>query len=108
MSAIKKGEFSTITEQVLAHPRGQLILLCIPTRKFLKFPQLHSHKDAISNHVFFFQALQELLTSDPFQSLQSIIVYCTRRDEAARLASYLRTTLQYQDSTFNVSNFCGF
>jgi len=40
--------------------------------------------------------LQELLINEPFRSLQSIIVYCTRRDEAARLASFLRTTLQYQ------------
>ncbi|KAG5681743.1 hypothetical protein PVAND_011152 [Polypedilum vanderplanki] len=39
-------------------------------------------------------ALLELLKSERFESLQSIIIYCTRRDECERIAGYLRTCLQ--------------
>uniref|UniRef100_W8BWT9 ATP-dependent DNA helicase Q4 n=1 Tax=Ceratitis capitata TaxID=7213 RepID=W8BWT9_CERCA len=39
-------------------------------------------------------ALLGLLTSDRFSDCQSIIVYCTRRDECERIASYLRTCMQ--------------
>ncbi|XP_053953021.1 ATP-dependent DNA helicase Q4 [Anastrepha ludens] len=41
-------------------------------------------------------ALLALLTSDRFSDCQSIIVYCTRRDECERIASYLRTCMQNQ------------
>ncbi|XP_050336964.1 ATP-dependent DNA helicase Q4 [Bactrocera neohumeralis] len=41
-------------------------------------------------------ALLELLLSDRFSDCQSIIVYCTRRDECERIASYLRTCMQDQ------------
>ncbi|XP_053663024.1 ATP-dependent DNA helicase Q4 [Anopheles marshallii] len=39
-------------------------------------------------------ALVELLQSDRFSSLQSIIVYCTRRDDCERVASFVRTCFQ--------------
>ncbi|XP_030076796.1 ATP-dependent DNA helicase Q4 [Microcaecilia unicolor] len=40
------------------------------------------------------QALVSLLKGDRFGCLDSIIVYCTRREETARLAALLRTCLQ--------------
>jgi ATP-dependent DNA helicase Q4 len=40
------------------------------------------------------KALLELLRSDRFKSLQSVIIYCTRRDECERIAGFLRTCLQ--------------
>lgn len=40
------------------------------------------------------RALISLLRSDRFASLQSIIIYCTRRDECERIAGFLRTCLQ--------------
>lgn len=39
------------------------------------------------------QALQNLLSSEPYSQFESIIVYCTRRDECERIASFLRTAL---------------
>uniref|UniRef100_A0A182WK02 ATP-dependent DNA helicase Q4 n=1 Tax=Anopheles minimus TaxID=112268 RepID=A0A182WK02_9DIPT len=39
-------------------------------------------------------ALVELLQSERFNSLQSIIVYCTRRDDCERVASFIRTCFQ--------------
>nr|XP_032818567.1 ATP-dependent DNA helicase Q4 [Petromyzon marinus]XP_032818568.1 ATP-dependent DNA helicase Q4 [Petromyzon marinus] len=40
------------------------------------------------------RALVELLKSPRFENLESIIVYCTRREETARIAALLRTSLQ--------------
>lgn len=40
------------------------------------------------------RALIALLRSERFASLQSIIIYCTRRDECERIAGFLRTCLQ--------------
>ncbi|XP_041040391.1 ATP-dependent DNA helicase Q4 isoform X2 [Carcharodon carcharias] len=40
------------------------------------------------------QALVTLIRGDRFASLDSIIVYCTRREETARIAALLRTCLQ--------------
>lgn len=40
------------------------------------------------------KGLLQLLRSERFNSLQSIIIYCTRRDECERIAGYLRTCLQ--------------
>jgi len=40
------------------------------------------------------EALELLLSSKRFGSLSSIIIYCTRREETARIAAYLRTRLQ--------------
>ncbi|KAM7357358.1 recQ4 helicase [Cochliomyia hominivorax] len=39
-------------------------------------------------------ALLQLLLSKRFEACQSIIIYCTRRDECERVAGYLRTCLQ--------------
>ncbi|XP_061391046.1 uncharacterized protein LOC133326411 [Musca vetustissima] len=39
-------------------------------------------------------ALLQLLLSKRFESCQSIIVYCTRRDECERVAGFLRTCMQ--------------
>uniref|UniRef100_A0A1I8NG43 ATP-dependent DNA helicase Q4 n=1 Tax=Musca domestica TaxID=7370 RepID=A0A1I8NG43_MUSDO len=39
-------------------------------------------------------ALLQLLLSKRFESCQSIIIYCTRRDECERVAGFLRTCLQ--------------
>uniref|UniRef100_A0AAG5DBZ4 ATP-dependent DNA helicase Q4 n=1 Tax=Anopheles atroparvus TaxID=41427 RepID=A0AAG5DBZ4_ANOAO len=39
-------------------------------------------------------ALVELLLSERFSSLQSIIVYCTRRDDCERVATFVRTCFQ--------------
>uniref|UniRef100_A0A182Y2V0 ATP-dependent DNA helicase Q4 n=1 Tax=Anopheles stephensi TaxID=30069 RepID=A0A182Y2V0_ANOST len=39
-------------------------------------------------------ALVNLLQSERFSSLQSIIVYCTRRDDCERVASFIRTCFQ--------------
>lgn len=41
-----------------------------------------------------FQALVSLLKGDRFGCLDSIIVYCTRREETVRVAALLRTYLQ--------------
>lgn len=40
------------------------------------------------------RALVALLRSERFALLQSIIIYCTRRDECERIAGFLRTCLQ--------------
>uniref|UniRef100_A0A182JP47 ATP-dependent DNA helicase Q4 n=1 Tax=Anopheles christyi TaxID=43041 RepID=A0A182JP47_9DIPT len=39
-------------------------------------------------------ALVELLQSERFSTLQSIIVYCTRRDDCERVATFIRTCFQ--------------
>lgn len=40
------------------------------------------------------RALLSLLRSNRFEKLQSIIIYCTRRDECERVAGFIRTCLQ--------------
>ncbi|XP_078483464.1 ATP-dependent DNA helicase Q4 [Ciona intestinalis] len=40
------------------------------------------------------EALEMLLNGDRFRKLDSVIIYCTRRDEVARVSSYLRTRMQ--------------
>lgn len=40
------------------------------------------------------RALIELLRSERFETLMSIIIYCTRRDECERIAGFLRTCLK--------------
>lgn len=39
-------------------------------------------------------ALRNLLLSEPFDSFDSIIVYCTRREECERIAGYLRASIK--------------
>ena len=41
------------------------------------------------------QALLDLLQSSPFNSCESIIIYCTRQQTTERVAQLLRTSLQY-------------
>lgn len=41
-----------------------------------------------------FKALVSLLKGDRFGCLDSVIVYCTRREETVRVAALLRTCLQ--------------
>ncbi|XP_060533000.1 ATP-dependent DNA helicase Q4 [Cylas formicarius] len=43
------------------------------------------------------QSLLKLLQSERFKSCKSVIVYCTRRDECERIASFLRTTFKDDD-----------
>ncbi|XP_032591612.1 ATP-dependent DNA helicase Q4 [Drosophila grimshawi] len=43
-------------------------------------------------------ALLQLLNSARFESCQSIIIYCTRRDECERIAGFIRTCLQERTS----------
>lgn len=50
---------------------------------------------SVSKEVQRDRALLELLLSDRFAELKSIIVYCTRRDECERVAAYLRTCLNH-------------
>ena len=45
--------------------------------------------------VDYFQAIVELLHEARFGECDSIIVYCTRREETERLSTLLRTSLQY-------------
>lgn len=40
------------------------------------------------------QAILELLQGSRFKDCDSIIIYCTRREQTDRLATYLRTSLQ--------------
>ena len=40
------------------------------------------------------EALIKLLTSEKFQDFNSILIYCTRRDDCERLATYIRTVMQ--------------
>ncbi|KAI5701757.1 hypothetical protein M8J75_013043 [Diaphorina citri] len=40
------------------------------------------------------EALIRLISSPIFQELDSIIIYCTRREQCARVASFIRTVLQ--------------
>lgn len=42
----------------------------------------------------YFKALVSLLKGDRFGCLDSVIVYCTRREETVRVAALLRTCLQ--------------
>lgn len=41
-------------------------------------------------------ALVQLLQREPFHSLKSIIIYCTKRDQSEKLATFLRISLQYK------------
>lgn len=50
------------------------------------------------------RALIALLRSERFECLQSIIIYCTRRDECERIAGFLRTCLQDTNKDDGVSN----
>lgn len=43
---------------------------------------------------FLLQALVSLLKGERFGALESVIVYCTRREETSRIAALLRTCLQ--------------
>lgn len=43
-------------------------------------------------------ALLQLLNSERFESCQSIIIYCTRRDECERIAGFIRTCIQDRKS----------
>ncbi|XP_060653687.1 ATP-dependent DNA helicase Q4 [Drosophila nasuta] len=43
-------------------------------------------------------ALLQLLNSERFESCQSIIIYCTRRDECERIAGFIRTCMQDRKS----------
>lgn len=45
-------------------------------------------------NLFYFKALVSLLKGDRFGCLDSVIVYCTRREETVRVAALLRTCLQ--------------
>lgn len=40
------------------------------------------------------QALVSLLKGERFGALESVIVYCTRREETSRIAALLRTCMQ--------------
>lgn len=42
------------------------------------------------------QALLGLLLSEKYKECNSIIIYCTRRDQCERVATYLRTCLKHQ------------
>ena len=46
----------------------------------------------------FFQALIQLLQGDRFSHCDSIIIYCTRREQTERLATLIRTNLQNTDT----------
>jgi ATP-dependent DNA helicase Q4 len=49
---------------------------------------------SVSRDEFRDQALVSLLQGNRFKSCQSIIIYCTRREECERLARLIRTCLQ--------------
>lgn len=49
---------------------------------------------SVSQDKFRDQALVSLLQGKRFKSCQSIIIYCTRREECERLARLIRTCLQ--------------
>lgn len=49
---------------------------------------------SVSRDKFRDQALVSLLQGKRFKSCQSIIIYCTRREECERLARLIRTCLQ--------------
>ncbi|KAJ8933212.1 hypothetical protein NQ314_014159 [Rhamnusium bicolor] len=55
-------------------------------------------KDPIRDH-----ALLGLLMSERFAYCKSIIVYCTRRDECERIASFLRTSLKSEQIVENTN-----
>lgn len=46
-------------------------------------------------------ALVRLLKQSPFSEFNSIIIYCLRRNECERLASFLRTSLEVSSKTFS-------
>ncbi|CAD1474602.1 unnamed protein product, partial [Heterotrigona itama] len=50
------------------------------------------------------QALIKLLSSERFQKCNSIIVYCTRREECVRIAALLRTASLQDENNFEKSN----
>lgn len=49
-------------------------------------------------------ALIELLQSEPFKSLNSIIIYCTRREQTEQIESYIRTSLQFNVAPKDINN----
>lgn len=49
--------------------------------------------------IVYMQALLDLLQSKRFRECHSIIIYCTRREQADRLASLLRTVLSNDESS---------
>ena len=48
----------------------------------------------VNGHFFSHQALLQLLQGRRFSQCDSIIIYCTRREQTEKLASTLRTCLQ--------------
>lgn len=74
------------------------VFLCVPDKrwkcrfgkKWNEFTLVFS----LSLLSVFFKALVSLLKGDRFGCLDSIIVYCTRREETVRVAALLRTCLQ--------------
>ena len=64
-------------------PSAPCVYLCDPLTFLLRLSCL-----------FIFKALVSLLKGDRFGCLDSIIVYCTRREETTRVAALLRTCLQ--------------
>lgn len=59
--------------------------------KYLQFTHFFL---SLSLLLLYFQALVTLLKGDRFGCLDSVIVYCTRREETTRVAALLRTCLQ--------------
>uniref|UniRef100_H2ZP13 Helicase ATP-binding domain-containing protein n=1 Tax=Ciona savignyi TaxID=51511 RepID=H2ZP13_CIOSA len=55
---------------------------------------------SISKDKYKDEALEMLLSGDRFRNLDSVIIYCTRRDEVVRVSSYLRTRLQREPAPF--------
>lgn len=49
----------------------------------------------ISSNTDKLKALITLLQSEPFKSLKSIIIYCTKRDQTASLETQIRTLMQF-------------
>nr|XP_027195619.1 ATP-dependent DNA helicase Q4-like [Dermatophagoides pteronyssinus] len=51
------------------------------------------------------KTLVNLLKQSPFMELTSIIIYCTRRDDCEHLASYIRTSLQFEKNYRQTESF---
>nr|CAB3265514.1 ATP-dependent DNA helicase Q4 [Phallusia mammillata] len=49
---------------------------------------------SVSRDAYKDESLEQLLMGERFGSLDSIIIYCTRRDDVSRVSSFLRTKLQ--------------
>lgn len=82
----------TTSDSIIKHlqiPDGRLgIISDVPLPDNLK---LSVSRDANKD-----SALLSLILSEEFSSFKSIIVYCIRRQECDRIASYLRTSLRYE------------